>query len=63
MTLWRSIKQGNNNSSLAPFIDAQSERGAGIPAASWSKVLLFGPIVTIYQIFPPARKGYPHVDR
>jgi hypothetical protein len=64
MTLCLAIKETNNNSPLAPFNGAaRNARGATIPTSGRNKALLFAVIGTIYQVFPPARKGYVHVDR
>ena len=39
--------------------DARNGRIARIPTSRANKALLFAAIVTIYQIFPPIRKGTP----
>jgi hypothetical protein len=42
---------------------ARNDRIASNPTSRANKALLFAAIVSIYQIFPPIRKGYAHVVR
>ena len=57
-------KEASNNSPLAPLNQAPATiEVAPIPASRANKALLFSAIATIYQIFPPIRKGYAHVVR